>query len=275
MHPGRDAGEDVRFTLVGGGEALDDDGLRRLYAYPDAAYPDAASPDAAEPDSPARLVLRGNAITSLDGGATTGGTSGGLGGAGDRRLFAVLRELADVIIVGAGTARAEGYRGARLSAAARQRRRQRGQSEVPPIALVTRSGVLEHDLPVLADSEVAPMVLTCSENVDGARSRLGGAAEAIDCSAADPTEVDLSVALRRLAERGLLRALTEGGPSLLGSFVAGGLLDELCLTSAPVLVAGPAVRIAAGSEEVLSRMRRAHVMADDDGYLYARYVRGR
>ena len=107
MHPGRDAGEDVRFTLVGGGEALDDDGLRRLYAYPDAA----------DPDPPARHVLRGNAITSLDGGATTGGTSGGLGGAGDRRLFAVLRELTDVIVVGAGTARAEGYRGARLSAA--------------------------------------------------------------------------------------------------------------------------------------------------------------
>ena len=90
MHPGRDAGEDVRFTLVGGGEALDDDGLRRLYAYPDAA----------DPDPPARHVLRGNAITSLDGGATTGGTSGGLGGAGDRRLFAVLRELTDVIVVG-------------------------------------------------------------------------------------------------------------------------------------------------------------------------------
>ena len=118
------------------------------------------------------------------------------------------------------------------------------------------------------------MVLTCSEAVDGARRRLGGAAEAIDCSAADPAEVDLGVALRRLAERGLLRALTEGGPRLLGSFVSRGLLDELCLTSAPVLVSGPAVRIAAGSEEVLSRMRRVHVLADDDGYLYARYVRG-
>ena len=246
----------VRFTLLAGGGAVDDDHLDTLYAYP---------PDA--------RVLRANMIASVDGAATVSGKSGGLGGAGDRRLFAVQRELADVIVVGAGTARAENYGGARMSIAQRRRRQARGQSEVPPIALVTRSGVLERDLAVLTGSEVRPLVLTCTAAAADARSRGGSAAEVIDCSAADPGRVDLAILLDRLAGRGLLRVLTEGGPSLLGAFIAAGLLDEMCLTSAPMLVGGSAVRIAAGNTDALTRMRRAHVLTDDDGYLYSRYVR--
>ena len=246
------------FSLMGGQVPVDDDELARLYAYPVA---------------PQRCVVRANAIASLDGGATTDGTSGGLGGAGDRCLFAVQRELADVIVVGAGTARAENYGGAHMSVAQRQRRQARGQSEIPPIALVTRSGVLEHDLAVLTGSEVRPLVLTTAAVADGARARVGSAAEVIDCSAADPGQVDLGVLLERLAARGLLRVLSEGGPSLLGAFIAAGLLDEMCLTSAPVLVGGSAVRIAAGGADCLTAMRRAHVLTDADGYLYTRYVR--
>jgi len=246
----------VRFTLLAGGGAVDDDHLDTLYAYP---------PDA--------RVLRANMIASVDGAATMSGKSGGLGGAGDRRLFALQRELADVIVVGAGTARAENYGGARMSIAQRRRRQARGQSEVPPIALVTRSGVLERDLAVLTGSEVRPLVLTCTAAAADARSRVGSAAEVIDCSAADPGRVDLAILLDRLAGRGLLRVLTEGGPSLLGAFIAAGLLDEMCLTSAPMLVGGSAVRIAAGDTDALTRMRRAHVLTDDDGYLYSRYVR--
>jgi 5-amino-6-(5-phosphoribosylamino)uracil reductase len=246
----------VRFTLLAGGGAVEDDDLDTLYAYP---------PDA--------RVLRANMIASVDGAATVSGKSGGLGGAGDRRLFAVQRELADVIVVGAGTARAENYGGARMSIAQRRRRQARGQSEVPPIALVTRSGVLERDLAVLTGSEVPPLVLTCAAATADAHSRVGSAAEVIDCSAVDPGQVDLAILLDRLAGRGLRRVLTEGGPSLLGAFIAAGLLDDMCLTSAPVLVGGSAVRIAAGDTDALTRMRRAHVLTDDDGYLYSRYVR--
>ena len=259
----------VRLSLLGGvgvetgmatnaDNGVNDGTLVRLYAYPNGLT---------------RPLLRGNAIASLDGGATTGGTSGGLGGPGDRRLFALQRELADVIVVGAGTARAEGYRGARLTAAQRISRQHRGQGEIPPIALVTRSGLLDRDLPVLTGSEVTPLVLTCRSAAGDARIRLGAAAEVLECSGTDPDVVDLAVALQRLAERGLLRVLTEGGPSLLGAFVADGLLDELCLTSAPLLVGWTAVRIAADATDVLSRMRRAHLLADDDGYLYSRYTR--
>lgn len=248
----------VRLRLLGGDAAVDDDQIYRLYAYPAGL---------------SRCVVRGNAIASLDGGATTGGTSGGLGGGGDRRLFAVQRELADVIVVGAGTARAENYGGARMSVAQRQRRQARNQSEIPPIALVTRSGVVARDLAVLTGSEVRPLVLTCAAAAADARSRVGAAAEVIDCSAADPGQVDLATLLDRLADRDLLRVLTEGGPTLLGAFIAAGLLDEMCLTSAPVLVGGSAVRIAAGGADALTAMRRVHVLTDDEGYLYARYVR--
>jgi 5-amino-6-(5-phosphoribosylamino)uracil reductase len=248
----------VRFSVLGGQTPVPDDELFRLYAYPAVGN---------------RYVVRANVIASLDGGATTAGTSGGLGGAGDRRLFAVLRELADVIVVGAGTARAENYSGARMTVAQRHRRHSRGQSEIPPIALVTRSGVLEHDLGVLTSSEVPPLVLTCTAHADDARSRVGAAAEVIDCSVDDPDQVDMATALERLAARGLLRVLTEGGPSLLGAFIAAGLLDEMCLTSAPVLVGGGAVRIVAGAADGLTAMRRSHVLTDGAGYLYARYVR--
>ena len=246
----------VRFALLGEHDAVDDDLLRDLYAYPDSGR-----------------TVRGNAIVSLDGGATTAGTSGGLGGPGDRQLFGVLRELADVIVVGAGTARDENYGGVRMTVPQRQRRLQRGRSEVPPIALVTRTGVLEHELPVLADTEIPPLVLTCANAAGDARTRLESAAEVLDCSGADPNRVDLSRALDLLAGRGMSRVLCEGGPSLLGAFIAGGLLDELCLTTAPLMVGGAAVRIATGPDDVLERMRRAHVLTDDDGYLYSRYTR--
>ena len=249
--------EAVRFTLLDGGTGIDDDALYQLYDYPDTGG----------------AVVRGNAIASLDGAATTGGTSGGLGGPGDRRLFAVLREVADVIVVGAGTARAEYYGGARMTVAQRQARQARGQSEVPPVALVTRSGLIEHDLTVLTDSEVTPLVLTCTAQAAGVAARLGAAAEVIDCSGTDPGEVDLGVLVDQLAQRGLPRVLTEGGPSLLGAFLAGDLIDEFCLTTAPLLVGGSAVRITGGATEALTAMRCAHVLTDADGYLYSRYLR--
>jgi 5-amino-6-(5-phosphoribosylamino)uracil reductase len=237
---------------------VDDARLRQLYAYP---------------QDPDRCVVLANFIASLDGGSTVSGTSGGLGGPGDRRLFALLRELADVIVVGAGTAKAENYAGAKMTAFQRQRRQQCGQGEVPPIAVVTRTADLAHDLPVLVNAEVPTMVLTCADAAPGARRRLATAAEVIDCSGDDPGRVDLAIAMSRLADRGLLRVLTEGGPTLLGTFVAQGMLDELCLTCAPMLVGGNAVRLTGGVDLALTRMRPMHVLTDVEGYLYLRYVR--
>jgi len=260
--PGPADTDEAWFHLLdhAGGAAVDDSRLRELYAYP---------------HDPGRCVVLANFIASLDGGATVSGTSGGLGGPGDRQLFAVLRELADVIVVGAGTARAENYAGAKMTAAQRLRRQGRGQSEVPPIAVVTRTGALAHDLPVLASTEVPTLVLTCADAAPGARRRLGTVAEVIDCSAADPGRVDLATAMARLGDRALLRVLTEGGPTLLGDFIEQGMLDDLCLTCAPMLVGGSAVRITGGTGQAVRRMRPVHVLTDTEGYLYVRYTRDR
>jgi riboflavin biosynthesis pyrimidine reductase len=248
----------LSFRLLNDDDAVDVDRLRALYAYP---------------DDPRRCWVRGNAISSLDGGATLDGTSGGLGKDGDRLIFQLLRELADVIVVGAGTARTESYAGAQMNVSQRRRRQDRGQQEVPPIALVTRSGHLDRNLHVLTHTEVLPLVMTCSNAVAAARGQLGSAAEVIDCSGDDASAVDPAIVLTELANRKLYRALLEGGPALMGTFIQQNLVDELCLTLAPTLVGGDAKRIAAGNSHALTSMRRAHLICDADDYVYARYTR--
>ncbi|AGP64970.1 hypothetical protein OEM_34350 [Mycobacterium intracellulare subsp. yongonense 05-1390] len=244
-------------SLLGSVRDLEDGELPRLYGYPehDATW------------------VRANFITSVDGGATSGGSSGAMGGPGDRFIFNLLRELADVIVVGAGTVRIEGYSGAQLSAAQRQHRQARGQSEVPPLAIVTKSGHLNRDMAVFTRTEVPPLVLTCAAAAAQTRRLLSGVCEVLDCSGGDPEKVDEAALLAALGERGLRRILTEGGPMLLGSLIDRDMLDELCLTIAPYIVGGQARRIAAGPGQLLTGMRCAHVLTDDAGYLYTRYVR--
>jgi riboflavin biosynthesis pyrimidine reductase len=256
-HAGNHVGG-TQLRLLGPLHDLDSGDLPDLYGYPSELN---------------RSWLRANFIASLDGAASVDGTTGRLGGPGDRAVFSLLRELADVILVGAGTVRAEDYSGARLTIAQRQGRQARGQSEVPQLAIVTQSGRLERDMPVFTRTEVPPLVCTCAAVADQTRSTLADLADVIECSVDDPALVDEAMVLAALAERGLYRVLTEGGPTLFGSFVERGLLDELCLTIAPSLVGGQAGRIAAGPGQVLTGMRRAHILTDDDGYLYTRYVK--
>ncbi|MEB3983195.1 pyrimidine reductase family protein [Mycobacterium sp. 663a-19] len=242
-------------TLLGSTRDLDESELLQLYAYPDQTW------------------VRANFIASVDGGATADGKTGTMAGPGDRFVFNLLRELADVIVVGAGTVRVEGYSGAQLGAAQRQGRQARGQSELPQLAIVTKSGRLDRDMGVFTRTEVPPLVLTCTAAADETRRTLSGLAEVIDCSGSDPGKVDEAALLALLGTRGMRRVLTEGGPMLLGTFVQRDLLDELCLTIAPYLVGGLARRIATGPGQLMTRMRCAHILADDAGYLYTRYVK--
>jgi riboflavin biosynthesis pyrimidine reductase len=257
--PDSDAGRaaEIPLTLLGAARELDDGELPKLYAYPDRDG----------------TWVRANFITSIDGGATADGKTGTMAGPGDRLIFNLLRELADVIVVGAGTVRIEGYSGAQLGVARRQHRQARGQSEVPQLAIVTKSGRLDRDMGVFTRTEVPPLVLTCSEAADETRRLLSDLAEVIDCSGSDPGKVDETAVLAILGARGMHRVLTEGGPMLLGAFVQRNLLDELCLTIAPYLVGGLARRVATGPGELLTRMRCAHILTDDAGYLYTRYVK--
>lgn len=255
-----DTSAGTQFTVLAPTEAVDDDRLADFYRYPDALE---------------RCWVRGNMIASVDGGATADGKSGALGAAGDRALFTLMREAADVIVVGASTVRVEDYSGVHLSASARQARHQRGQAEIPPVAVLTRTGHLDRDAKLFARTEVPPLIVTSSDAAADTRDRFGGAAEVIDASGDDPGAVDPTTAVALLAERGLRRVLTEGGPGILGMFTAAGLLDELCLTVAPVLVGGDAPRIVSGPGHTATALTRSHTLTDADGYLYCRYVRAR
>jgi riboflavin biosynthesis pyrimidine reductase len=250
----------VRFTTLDTAESLDEDRLTDVYAYPE----DLRS-----------CWVRGNMVASLDGGATANGKSGGLGGPGDRAVFGLMRQLADVVLVGAGTVRAENYSGAQFSPAQRQARARRGQAEVPPIAVLTNSAMLDHDAKLFTRTEVPPLILTCSDAVEDATRRLGSVAEIVDASGPRPDRADAAAALKALADRGLMRVLLEGGPGILGMLIEDDLLDELCLTVAPLLVGGAAERIATGPGQVHTQMQRGHLLTDEAGYLYARYVKRR
>jgi riboflavin biosynthesis pyrimidine reductase len=251
----------VQFTVLGpDGSPVDsaDGRLADFYAYPDGLQ---------------TCWVRGNMIASVDGGATADGKSGDLGGAGDRSVFELMRYAADVILVGAATVRTENYSGAQVPVAQRSARQGRGQADIPPIAVITRSGNLDPGTRFFTRSQVAPLVFTCADALGDTRARLGPVAEVIDASGPRTDEVDGATVLKILAKRRLLRVLTEGGPMILGLLIADDLLDELCVTVAPFLVGGSAARIATGPGEVLTRMRPAHLLSDGDGYLYARYVR--
>jgi riboflavin biosynthesis pyrimidine reductase len=192
-----------------------------------------------------RPFVRCNMISSLDGAIAVDGRSGMLGGPADGRLFQVLRSLADVILVGAGTARAEGYGPVRLSEELRQQRRQREQSAVPPIAVVTRSANFDWSSPLFAEAEARTIVITTSDSDKAERSR---GEDVADFVLAGDGRVDPRRAIDHFHRVGYRSVLLEGGPGLNDDVLRAGLLDELCLTLAPRLVAGSGSRVLAGEE---------------------------
>jgi riboflavin biosynthesis pyrimidine reductase len=248
----------ARFTRLDSLTSVDAVALTGLYNYP---------------PNLTRCWVRANMIVSVDGGATFDGRAGGLAGPGDRVLFKVLREIADVVLVGAGTVRTENYSGAQLSVAARQARQARGQSEVPPISVVTASGALDPTSRLFTNTETPPIIFTTAASFVATRDRLRGRADVLDASTSDPIVVDPAAVVSELAHRGLYRVLCEGGPTLLGDIIELNLLDELALTVAPMLVAGGGPRVVNSRASVSTKLRTAHILTDDDGYLYLRYPR--
>jgi riboflavin biosynthesis pyrimidine reductase len=205
------------------------------------------------PAAPDRPAVRLNMIASLDGAATVDGVSGGLGGPADRRVFAALRELADVVLVAAGTVRAERY----------------GPSKVP-LAIVTRSCALDLDAPLFIQGARA-IVLTVATAPPKA---VAAAREVADVMVAGERTVDLRAALQLLGAAGYRSVLAEGGPSLNAQLAAADLIDELCLTVAPWLLGGDSRRILAGPPVSVNRFT-LHTICEDGGYLFLRLRRAR
>jgi riboflavin biosynthesis pyrimidine reductase len=232
------------------GEELDLFGLAGAYAYPRERW------------------LRANFVTSADGAAYLDGRSGGLSSPDDMQVFGLLRVLADVVLVGAGTARVEEYKPARRRPSLAPLRE--GRPETATIALVTRTLGLNLASPLFTDTppDARTIVITCAASDAELRAE---AAKVADVIVAGEETVDLGEALRALEDRGMGRVLCEGGPHLLGDLAAAGLLNELCLSFSPTLAGPGASRIIAGQPSAAHRMKLAHVLAGDDSFLFFRY----
>jgi riboflavin biosynthesis pyrimidine reductase len=216
-----------------------------------------------------RPWVRANMIESADGAAEVRGLSAGLSGPADREVFRLLRALADVILVGAGTARAERYRPARVPS--RWAGLRAGRPATPPIAVLTRQLDLDLGSPLLtaAPADARTILITTGSAPAQARNQAAQHAEVIT---AGDRHADLGAAIMALADRGYRRILAEGGPRLLGQLTAAGLLDELCVTVSPVLASGTAGRIVQGTRRAgVPRLALAHVL-EDEGFLFCRYL---
>lgn len=204
--------------------------MRRL--HPDVAFDidvESSYDDVRRPQERRPYVLV-NMVSSADGAIAVDGRTKNMSSAADKLVFHLLRSIPDVILAGAQTVRAEHYGPPRVSEERQARRVVRGQSLQPTIAVVTRS--LQLDLSSSLFSDSRPIVI-CPTDVDVTK-----VAEVADVVQAGEGDVDLTGALHQLRQRGVEVILCEGGPTLNGHLARQGLIDELCLTVAPMLVGG-------------------------------------
>lgn len=256
--------------------------MRELLPSPDGSDPGTVVPGfrrhltAERPVPEGRPWVLANMVMALDGSVSTAGRVGALSSATDQRLFRELRALADVVLVGAATVRAEGYGPHRPDDRQRAERLARGQAPAAAIAVVSASLRLDTTAAFFTQAETRPVVLAPAAAPADALLRLRPCADVV---IAGRGSVDLSEALTALHGRGARLVVCEGGPMLLAELLAAGALDELCVTVAPVLVGGPLrllPDIAAGSTGWapgggLLDLRLDSV-AEDDGHLFLRYL---
>jgi riboflavin biosynthesis pyrimidine reductase len=225
---------------------------------------DAALVEAYRP--PAGRHLRVNFIASLDGAVTVDGRSEGLGSPGDKRIFDLLRALADVVLVGHGTAAAEGYGPMTADTRVGRLRAALGRPVTAPIAVVSRRASLDPGGRLVTDAVSPTILVTCEAAEPDRRAAL--AAAGVQVLVCGQDDVDLPTALDRLAELGHEQVLCEGGPTLFRDALAAGVVDELDLSIAPALV-GDGHRLLSGLPGVVRL--DLHQLLEEDGVLFARY----
>jgi riboflavin biosynthesis pyrimidine reductase len=222
--------QDGGVTSFGRLADLDDDDLRAAYAPPRLPW------------------LRLNFVSTVDGAAAgRDGTSRSINNAADQRVFSALRDQAHVVIAGAGTIRAEGYR-----------------PNPKPLVVVTRSGEIP---PTLLEGDTGRVYVatgSAAPGLAGARSVLGDRVLVLGDDGPD------LVALRSaLVDLGFGNLLCEGGPHLAADLLAAGAVDELCWTIVPTLVAGDGLRITVG--DAIDVPLRLHALLEDGGTLLGRW----
>ena len=233
--------------------------------------PVAAYHDVDRPAPVGRPWVLVNMVASVDGATAVDGRSGPLGGEADRRLLGVLRGLADVVLVGAGTVRAEGYGPPRTPVAeVGERRADRGQAVRPRLAVVSGRADLDPSAALFADrdpDDPPPLVYTSTDVPPDRLVGLYGVAEVVATDGAP----EVAAVVADLHDRGVGIVLCEGGPSLVAQLCSAGLVDELCLSVSPLIVGSGSGLLAGAPLPTPTSLRLAHVLTADD-FLFCRYL---
>lgn len=224
------------------GTDLDEAALREAYAVPTG-----------------RSWLRVNFVTSLDGAGTgADGRSGSLNTPPDFTVFTLLRQLADVVVVGAGTVRTEGYPALRDE-----------DPDSPVLTVVSNRGELPPTVAAMTSPQGSALLITCegadATHVAAAREVLGDT----NVIVVGTGVVDLPRARKALEDRGFRSMLSEGGPSLFGTMLDAGVVDEVDLTWAPTLVGGEHRRITSGPD--LDVALAPMLLLEEDGTVLGRW----
>ncbi len=210
-----------------------------------------------------------NMIATIDGATAIDGGSSSIGDEQDLIVFRVLRSAADLILVAASTVRAEQYKKPKLPEHLAKLRVDRNQPAIPRVAIVTSS--LDFDIAPFGDEP--PIVVTSEDSPAARRAELQQATVVLVCG---KHQVDLTSALAQLRAMGFGRILSEGGPTLNGQLASADLVDELCLTTASMVVSGDSKRIVSGRDPIPGghdyRLDRAIVGTRS---LFTRWIRDR
>ena len=204
---------------------------------------------------PAPRWLRLNLITSVSGSAGgSDGTSETLTNPADRRLLGVIRELADVVLIGAESLRREGYL---LPSRSR-------------LAVVTGSGDLSgHRL--TPDIEAGRMLVLCPASaVDAVRASLGEREVEIVVVPDVAGRLPITGIVDALHLRGHSSIVCEGGPTLAAQLVDRDLVDEVCLSTSPS-IGGSSLPLLAGADSGTRALELSQLLLDDSSGLYARW----
>lgn len=200
------------------------------------------------------LSLRLNLVTSVSGSAAgSDGTSESLTSIADRRILGVIRELSDVVLVGAQSVRAEGY--------VRPRR--------APLAVVTGSGDLEGHR-IGGDGDLPQVIVLCPASAVSRVSHTLANADIIVVPDTDGRMAPHEI-IGALRQQGFDSIVCEGGPSLARQLIVAGLVDEVCLTTSPRLT-GVTLPLFGTESFTELAVSLSQLLIDDDSSLYARWV---
>ena len=215
---------------------------RLLSAGPDAAAPELLAevrPRERAPQDRPFVFL--NMVCTIDGRAQVRGSTGGLGEEADLEMLLELRALADAVLIGTGTLRAEGYARLMGSQERRARREAAGLAPDPPAVLLSRGLDLPWGAGLFAAPE-QPVIVYTSAGAEAGIPEVAAHVEIVRLE--DPSPAAMLADLRA---RGVAALLSEGGPTLNSALLGAGLVDELFLTIAPVITGeADAIRIVEG-----------------------------